>query len=100
MTGVQTCALPISAGRWIDYWDGAEFNGSTTLNGYAAPLEKLPLFVRAGAIIPMGPDTLYDGEQPMDPITLDLYPSGTSTFTLGTCEMTRPALGLPNGTSW
>lgn len=72
----------LPAGRWIDYWDGAEFNGSTTLNGYAAPLEKLPLFVKAGAIIPMGPETLYDGEKPMDPITLDLYPSGSTTFDL------------------
>ena len=69
-------------GRWIDYWDGTEFNGSTTINNYAAPLEKLPLFVKAGAIIPMGPETLYDGQKPMDPITFDVYPSGKSSFTM------------------
>ena len=69
-------------GRWIDYWDGTEFNGSTTLNGYAAPLEKLPMFVKAGAIIPMGPEMLYDGQKPMDPITFDVYPSGKSSFSM------------------
>ena len=69
-------------GRWIDYWDGTEFNGSTTINNYAAPLEKLPLFVKAGAIIPMGPETLYDGQKPTDPITFDVYPSGKSSFTM------------------
>jgi hypothetical protein len=70
------------AGAWIDYWDGTTINGPTTLNGYAAPLEKLPLFVRAGAIIPMYPEMLYDGERPADPVTLDVYPSGTTRFLL------------------
>jgi hypothetical protein len=70
------------AGRWIDYWDGTEIDGPTTLNGYAAPLDKLPLFVKAGAIIPMYPDMLYDGQKPLDPVTLDVYPSGHSRFQL------------------
>jgi alpha-glucosidase len=72
----------LPAGKWIDYWDGTEFNGSMTLNGYAAPLDKLPMFVRAGAIIPMYPEMLYDGEKPADPVTLDVYPHGTSSFDL------------------
>jgi alpha-glucosidase len=72
----------LPAGRWIDYWDGTELNGPTTLNGYAAPLEKLPLFVRAGAIVPMYPEMLYDGQHPADPVTLDIYPSGRSRFAL------------------
>ena len=72
----------LPAGKWIDYWDGTEFNGPTTLNGYAAPLDKLPLFVKAGAIIPMYPDMLYDGQKPADPVTLDVYPSGKTTFSL------------------
>jgi hypothetical protein len=83
----------LPAGRWIDYWDGTEFNGSTTLNGYAAPLEKLPLFVKAGAIIPMYPAMNYDNEKPFDPVTLDIYPSGTSSFDMyeddGSTQMYR-----------
>ncbi len=69
-------------GRWIDYWDGTEFNGSTTPSGYAAPLDKLPMFIKAGAIIPMYPEMLYDGQKPFDPVTLDVYPSGKSSFNL------------------
>ena len=72
----------LPAGKWIDYWDGREFNGSTTLNSYDAPLDKLPLFVKAGAIIPMYPEMLYDGQKPADPLTLDLYPYGASSFSL------------------
>jgi hypothetical protein len=72
----------LPAGKWIDYWDGTEFNGPTTINGYAAPLDKLPLFVKAGAIIPMYPEMLYDGQKPADPVTLDIYPSGKTSFSL------------------
>jgi len=70
----------LPAGKWVDYWDGAEFNGSMTLNSYAAPLDKLPMFVRAGAIIPMYAEMLYDGEKPKDTVTVDLYPFGKSRF--------------------
>ncbi|HEY4208690.1 MAG TPA: TIM-barrel domain-containing protein, partial [Puia sp.] len=47
-------------GKWIDYWDGTAHAGKSWLNGYKAPLDKLPLFVRAGSIIPMYPQMDYD----------------------------------------
>ncbi|OFW24705.1 MAG: hypothetical protein A3G21_17340 [Acidobacteria bacterium RIFCSPLOWO2_12_FULL_66_21] len=72
----------LPAGKWIDYWDGREYNGPMTLNGYDAPLDKLPLFVKAGAIIPMYPEMLHDREKPKDPVTLDIYPFGGTTFSL------------------
>ncbi len=72
----------LPAGKWIDYWDGTEQFGPLVLNAYPAPLDKLPLFVKAGAIIPMYPEMLYDGEKPKDPVTLDVYPFGKSSFTL------------------
>jgi alpha-glucosidase (family GH31 glycosyl hydrolase) len=72
----------LPAGKWIDYWDGTEINGPTVLNGYPAPLDKLPMFVKAGAIIPMYPEMLYDRERPKDPVTLDVYPFGASSFNL------------------
>jgi alpha-glucosidase (family GH31 glycosyl hydrolase) len=43
-------------------------------------LEKLPIFVKAGAIIPMQPEMNFFGEKPVDPVTLDIYPSGYSAF--------------------
>jgi alpha-glucosidase (family GH31 glycosyl hydrolase) len=72
----------LPAGRWIDYWDGQEFNGPMVLNAYAAPLDKLPLFVKAGAIVPMYPEMLHDRDKPKDPLTLDIYPSGKTRFSL------------------
>ena len=72
----------LPAGTWIDYWDGTEYNGPTTVNNYPAPLDRLPVFVKAGAIIPMYPEMLYDREKPKDPVTLDVYPYGTSNFSL------------------
>jgi alpha-glucosidase (family GH31 glycosyl hydrolase) len=67
-------------GKWFDYWDGTIFSGKTTLNGYAAPLEKLPLFVKAGSIIPMYQQMNFDNEHPTDTLTLDIYPGPEATF--------------------
>jgi alpha-glucosidase (family GH31 glycosyl hydrolase) len=72
----------LPAGRWIDYWNGQEYFGPTVLNGFETPLEKLPVFVKAGAIIPMYPEMLHDREKPKDPVTLDIFPSGKSSFSL------------------
>lgn len=67
-------------GTWIDYWDGTEYNGKTTLMGYSAPLDKIPLFIHSGAIIPMYQQMMYDWERPTDTLTLDIFPSGKSSF--------------------
>ena len=69
-------------GKWIDYWTGKEHYGSKMLDEYDAPLGRLPLLVKAGAIIPMYPESLYDGEVPPNPITYDIYPYKTSSFTM------------------
>jgi len=72
----------LPAGKWIDYWDGAEFNGPMVLNNYAAPLDKLPIFVKAGAIVPMYPEMLHDRDKPKDPVTFDVYPFGKTNFNM------------------
>lgn len=69
-------------GKWYDYWDGKIYNGKTWLNNYDAPLNKLPLFVKEGSIIPMYPLMNYDGEKPLDTLTLDIYPSAKSSYSL------------------
>ncbi|MFC5449969.1 discoidin domain-containing protein [Paenibacillus aestuarii] len=69
-------------GKWIDYWTGTEHYGSKMLDEYSAPLNRLPLLVKAGAIIPMYPETLYDNQVPANPITYDIYPYKTSSFTM------------------
>jgi len=68
------------AGTWIDYWDGTPYQGNQWISEYHAPLDKLPLFVRAGAIIPIYQPMMYDWERPTDTLTLDIYPQGHSEF--------------------
>jgi len=67
-------------GSWVDYWDGREFTGNQWISNYPAPLDKLPLFVRKGAIIPMYQQMKYDWERPTDTLTLDIYPSGSNFY--------------------
>jgi alpha-glucosidase len=69
-------------GKWTYYWDGRTFEGGKTLTSFGAPADELPVFVREGAIIPMMPDMNWVGEKPIDPLIIDIYPEGTSTFTL------------------
>jgi alpha-glucosidase len=65
---------------WYDWWTNELIAGPTHLLAYA-PLERMPLYVRAGAILPSGPDLHYTDERPLDSLTLDLYP-GNGAFTL------------------
>jgi alpha-D-xyloside xylohydrolase len=66
---------------WYDFWTGETFEGGRTVK-VDAPIDKLPLFVRAGAIIPMGPFLQYSTEKPADPIELHIYPGANGRFTL------------------
>jgi alpha-glucosidase len=72
----------LPAGNWTDYWTGKIYAGPGWLDGYQAPLDTLPLFVRGGAIVPMWPQMTYSGEKPATPITYDVYPTGNSTYSL------------------
>ncbi len=66
-------------GQWLDYWTHEVYDGPQYVH-YHAPLDVLPLFLRAGAIIPLGPDVQYVGERPFNPITLLLFPGQASAF--------------------
>ncbi|MEV0291268.1 NPCBM/NEW2 domain-containing protein [Kribbella sp. NPDC050820] len=71
-------------GNWVDYWTGRVYQGPTTVNGYNAPLDTLPLFVKAGAVVPMWKTGINTAaEQGFgDPLTVDIYPQGKSSFSL------------------
>jgi hypothetical protein len=66
------CRVYLPAGDWLDYWSKQVRMGGQWIE-VEAPLEILPLWVRAGAIVPMGPDQSYAEEKPLDPLTLELY---------------------------
>jgi alpha-D-xyloside xylohydrolase len=71
--------LPKSA-TWYDFWTGSHFEGGQTIKT-DAPLDKIPLFVRAGSIIPMGPFIQYSTER-SGPIEIRIYPGADGEFTL------------------
>ena len=79
--GATTWAVYLPAGVWYDFWTGARHAGPGGIT-VEAPLERLPLFVRAGAIIPMGPVMQHSSERPLDELTLRVHPEGTTRFTL------------------
>ena len=66
---------------WYDFWTGAKVEGGKRIEA-DAPLEKLPLYVRAGSIIPMGPTMEWSTEKPADPIEIRVYPGADGDFTL------------------
>jgi alpha-glucosidase len=73
----------LPAGTWIDYWTGERYQGPTRLHGYPAPLDRLPLFVKGGSIVPLWPEgTLSWATRDFGQLDLDVYPEGDSTFTL------------------
>lgn len=76
--------IHLPPGDWIDYWDGRRVQAAA--EGRAldrqVDLATLPVFVRAGAILPMYPSMLFDGDKPLDEVTFDLYPQGDSHYTL------------------
>lgn len=64
---------------WYDFWTGARYDGGQTILA-DAPLEKLPLFVRAGSIVPMGPVVQHTAAAPDAPWEVRLYPGRDGTF--------------------
>ena len=73
--------LPDTRGGWFDFWSGSSVAGGRTIDA-PAPYDAIPLFVRAGSIVPFGPDVEYTTEKPADPITLVVYAGADGTFTL------------------
>jgi alpha-glucosidase (family GH31 glycosyl hydrolase) len=67
-------------GRWIDYFSGEVYNGNAIINNFDAPLWKLPLFVKAGAIIPMTNANNHVNEINRSQRIYEVYPYGKSSF--------------------
>jgi alpha-D-xyloside xylohydrolase len=78
----QTRSVYLPAGTgWIDFWTGHAVAGGQNITA-DAPIDKIPLLLRAGSIIPMGPFIQYAAEKPADPIELRVYPGADSDFVL------------------
>jgi len=71
--GAEGRLVYLPEGTWIDYWTAARHTGRATVR-VQAPLDTVPMFVRAGAVLPMGPEMSFVGEKPSDPLTFEIYP--------------------------
>ncbi|WP_415381929.1 TIM-barrel domain-containing protein [Halosimplex sp. TS25] len=64
---------------WYDFWTGERYEGGQTILA-DAPLEKVPLFVKAGSVVPMGPVVQHTGERPDADWELRVYPGRDGEF--------------------
>lgn len=71
----------VPRGIWHDWWTGEVIHGPAEVLA-PAPLERMPLYVRAGAVLPTGPARQHTGEKPLDPLTVHVYPGADGAFTL------------------
>jgi len=81
-TRAKSRRVYLPQGEWFDYWTKDRINGGRWIE-VDAPLEKLPLWLRVGAIIPMGPEMDFVNQKPLDPLTLEIYgPSKNAATTI------------------
>ena len=71
--GVTQRDVPLPAGSWYDFWTGRRFEGGKQVT-VDAPLGRIPVFVKAGSVIPTQQVVQYSEQAPIDPLTLNVYP--------------------------
>ena len=76
-----TRRLYLPQAKWYDFWTGSTIGGGKTIDA-SAPLDRLPLYIRAGSILPLGPDEEWSTEKLADPIELRIYRGADADFTL------------------
>lgn len=72
--------LPKQA-NWYDFWTGKLIAGGQTIDA-AAPIEIIPLYIKAGSILPMGPYLQYATEKAADPVEIRIYTGADASFVL------------------
>jgi alpha-D-xyloside xylohydrolase len=76
----RAVVIPATAGGWYDFWTGAPVPAGTRSS--PAPFDAIPVHVRAGTILPFGPELQYTDEKPADPVTLYIFAGSDGAFTL------------------
>lgn len=77
---IRNCYLPAGC-DWYDYWSGERFAGGQWISR-EAPLDIMPLFIKAGAVIPVTDGLQYANQKPEKPLDIHIYSGADSTFTL------------------
>jgi alpha-glucosidase (family GH31 glycosyl hydrolase) len=81
--GTRSRDVYLPPGKWFDFWSDEVVEGGKTVY-VAAPLDRIPVFVRSGSIVPMAPVMDWSNERPLDTLTLNVYPDAgnPSRYTL------------------
>ena len=66
---------------WYDFWTNKTYKGGQTVT-LQTSLDRVPMFVRAGSILPLGPEMQYVGEKAWDHLEIRIYPGADGSFTL------------------
>ena len=72
--------LPKGA-TWYDFWTGKQFKGGQNVT-IETTIDRVPMFVRAGSILPLGPEMQYVGEKKWDNLEMRVYPGANGSFVL------------------
>lgn len=73
--------LPQHAAGWVDFWNGKKYQGGQYIE-VPVSMDKIPVFVKAGTILPMGMNRQYTSENPGAPLEIHIYPGEDASFTL------------------
>ena len=79
-TKTATKYLPKGA-NWYDFWTGKLYKGGQNVV-LTTRFDQVPMFVRAGSIVPLGPVMQYVGEKPWDNLEIRIYPGADAEFSL------------------
>jgi len=79
--GASSRSLYLPRGTWYDFWTQERMEGGREIER-KVDLETIPLYVRAGAILPMGPLKQYTAQQVDEPLTLLVHPGAAGAFSL------------------
>ncbi|HTW82057.1 MAG TPA: TIM-barrel domain-containing protein [Terracidiphilus sp.] len=73
ISGLATEQVWIPGGEWIEWPTGKHFTGPETVER-SFSIDQVPIYLRAGAIVPMQPPMLYTGQKPVDPLIVNVWP--------------------------
>ncbi len=78
MTGAMQREVYLPRGVWYNFWTDRRYAGPTSIV-VDAPLDRIPIFVRGGAIVPTQQVVEYTDQAPINPLTFEIYPDGSSS---------------------
>jgi len=79
--GATSRHLYLPDAKWFDFWTGTAIAGPRAIDA-PAPIDRLPLYVRAGSILPIGPEVEFASEKSQDAMQIRVYPGASGSFTL------------------